>query len=165
MDEVENWVPIRGFENRYLISDLGRIRSLPKKFCPRDRFLKLSLNMRGYYVLGLWNGYYLSTCLVSRLVAIHFIPNPLNLPEVNHKDGIKTNNKKSNLEWMTRRENLEHAVKTGLYKTKVPISEIPILLEKFNSGSSTRGELAKEYGLSIGHVCRIIKRRVRKTLL
>ena len=63
----------------------------------------------------------MSTFTVHRLVAQAFIPNPLGLPEVNHKDGVKPNCKASNLEWMTRSENKDHAVDKGLNPSAIRV--------------------------------------------
>jgi len=68
----------------------------------------------GYLMIGLWNATQRKTFSVHRLVALVWVPNPRNKPEVNHKDGDILNNHHSNLEWVTGLANLEHAVATGL---------------------------------------------------
>lgn len=72
--------------------------------------------MQGYVYVCLFKNNRQKTFRVNRLVALMFIPNPENKPEVNHKDGNKLNNCVSNLEWNTTKENIEHAYRTGLNK-------------------------------------------------
>lgn len=105
----EEWVPIVDFPN-YAVSNTGEVLSRV-----RDTLLAQSLNTStGYIHVCLWkNGKgYVRT--VHRLVALHFLDLPYETVEVNHKDGNKTNNHVSNLEWLTRSENHRHAYRTGI---------------------------------------------------
>jgi len=80
----------------------------------KGRFLRLKVGAAGYVILNTWCNYQQKTYSLHRLVATLFVPNPLNLPEVNHDDGNKLNNHYTNLKWVTRSENIEHAYATGL---------------------------------------------------
>lgn len=108
--EQEQWRPIEGYED-YLISNHGRVRSLKRH---SDRLMPLTKQRKGYYYVMLYRCNVGKCCRVNRLVALHFIPNPDNLPEVNHIDGDKANNHASNLEWCTRSHNVKHSFDTGL---------------------------------------------------
>jgi len=102
---------IQGFPN-YLIYDDGRIWSKPRQGT-KGGFKKPSPDKDGYLKIGMRNGEFKSPS-VARLVAIHYIPNPLNLPEVDHIDRNLTNNHVSNLRWADRSMNNRNK---GLYKS------------------------------------------------
>lgn len=94
----EIWKNVVGYEGKYEVSNLCRVRSVRK-------ILKTQINVQnGYSYIGIAG----KTFTIHRLMAIAFIPNPENKPTVNHKDGIKTNNHISNLEWATFSENSQH---------------------------------------------------------
>lgn len=122
---VEQWLdlPVENLEKLYSISDFGRVKSLAKKYQGKfreDLIMKQQTDRGGYSYIML---NYPSTrlkkfCLIHRLVALAFIPNPENKKEVNHIDGNKLNNHISNLEWVTSSENSKHALATGLDKPK-----------------------------------------------
>ena len=103
MKTIEEWRYIKGYEGLYQVSNLGNIKSLSKidgnGVYRKERLLKPILNSHGYYVVMLYKNNKGVQKLVHRLVANAFIPNPNNLPHINHKDEIKTNNHADNLEW------------------------------------------------------------------
>jgi hypothetical protein len=104
---VEEWKDIEEYEGLYQVSTFGRVRSLNRYinnvFYP-GCILKPQKFRNGYLFVSLQR----KTLSIHRLVAKAFIDNPNNKPEINHKDGNKTNNKIENLEWRTRSENLKH---------------------------------------------------------
>lgn len=89
------------------MSNLGRVMSLMYAKSDNPKLMKLSLDKNGYQHITLKRGKELS-CKVHRLVARAFIPNPNNLPQVNHKDEDKTNNRVENLEWCTANYNTSY---------------------------------------------------------
>ena len=119
---MEQWKSIKGFKNLYKISDHGRILSCSKivsgKFGSKrqlpDKILSATNNGKGYLVVALYKDGQRYFRKVHRLVAKAFIENPFDLPEVNHKDGDKTNNRPYNLEWSTTKENCRHRQDNGL---------------------------------------------------
>jgi len=119
--QVEEWLPVNvdHFRNGFMISSFGRIRSLF-----RNTINKAYITKEGYLRLNLVHKHFSKSFYPHILVAKTFIPYPDNLTEtellsieVNHKKGIKTDNRKWELEWNTRSENMLHAVKFGLHKT------------------------------------------------
>lgn len=106
---MENWKDVPGYEGLYQISNLGNVKSLYS-----NKILKPSIDKYGYTRFSATKDKIQKTLIIHRLVAKLFIPNPNNLPQVNHKDGNKNNNCKNNLEWCTDSDNKKHAYKTGL---------------------------------------------------
>lgn len=102
---MEKWIKIDGFTN-YSVSNKGRIRN-----DITGRIMKLRLHKNGYVQIGLRQNGKLKMLSVHRLVATAFIPNPLQLQEVNHKNEIKTDNHSENLEWCTRKYNCNYGTK------------------------------------------------------
>ena len=99
-DEV--WKDIEGYEGLYQVSNLGRVKSIRYG---KERILKPLRYNCGYFVVNLWKNGERNQYLVHRLVCQSFIPNPNNLPQVNHKDENKENNSVENLEWCTAKYN------------------------------------------------------------
>lgn len=102
MEEV--WKDIKGYEGKYQVSNLGRIKSLSYRNTGISKILVPKIN-KGYYEIGLYLNGIRKMFFVHRLVALTFIPNPNNLPQINHIDEDKTNNCVDNLEWCTQAYN------------------------------------------------------------
>lgn len=118
--EGEEWKDIQGYEGLYMISNMGRVKSLPK-ICltPSTEYLRGELimtgvpNKKGYLALVLTKGGKKYPKRIHRLVAEAFISNPENLPQVNHVKGIKIDNRASQLEWITNLDNMRHSFAMG----------------------------------------------------
>ena len=96
---------------------------------------------------------------IHRVVALAFIPNPNNYPEVNHLDGNKTNNNVSNLEWVSKKMNMQHARKTGLivnYNAKLNMETANKIRTIYKDGDYTQQELGDMFGVSDQQINNII---------
>lgn len=115
----EEWRPIKGYEGLYEISNLGRIKSLPKRqvilhgtertYYERGEIILSTKRKKRYAIVSLRRGTTKKAFQVHRLVALTFIPNPNNLPYVNHIDENTLNNAADNLEWCTHSYNLRYS--------------------------------------------------------
>lgn len=107
-NNVEIWRDVDGYENIYKVSNIGNIKSLNYKNTKKEKLLKQCVDKGGYLRVTLSKNGKEKLKIVHRLIAKAFIPNPNNLPEVNHKDEDKTNNKINNLEWCDRLYNVNY---------------------------------------------------------
>lgn len=155
--------PIKNFEGLYKVSDTGEVLSLKREngYGSRneDRVRKLSIK-KGYVTVALSKDKKLRYFLVHRLVAEAFIPNPRKLPQINHKNGNKLDNRVDNLEWCDQAWNQTHARKNGLQggeKTNTAkLSERDVrAIRKLYPRINSR-ELAEAFGVGQSTVCKII---------
>lgn len=166
----EEWRPVKDYEGRYEVSNLGRVRSLDHKaeriingvhndIDVKGRLLTPRIIRKGYLRVCLSKHDY----LVHRLVANAFVPNPDNLPQVNHIDEDKTNNRADNLEWVTNKENSDHGTRNERIATANAMSVVMMDkdgndLRRFDSINDAARWLGGMHFVSaISRVCRGIK--------
>jgi DNA-binding transcriptional regulator YiaG len=154
--ETEIWKDIQGYEGNYKVSSLGRVKSIKKN---KITLLKFRNNGKGYNVSALYLNGSRKDLKVHRLVALSFLDNPKNKSQVNHKNGIKSDNRLINLEWCNQSENTIHSYKNGLQKMKLSEKEV---LEIRSNCVLTQKDLSKKYNISksmVGFI-KLGKRRV-----
>lgn len=179
----EIWRDIKGYNGLYQISNIGRVKSLPKihnlhnnSYITKERILKNSINSNGYIritlkAFGKGKRYY-----VHRLVLEAFMPNPSNKPFVNHIDCNPKNNRVDNLEWCSAQENTDHMKKLGRNKrTTQWLNNLHKSQEKFykkvKGTNIITGEImilnninsAKKYGFSPAEIIRCCKNKRNTT--
>ena len=179
-NQEEIWKDIVGYEGFYLVSNLGNVKSI-------DRYVKhnygdlsrriqkggnrnLIFNSDKYYCVSLGKNGKSKTFTVHRLVAIAFLENPLNLAIVNHKDGIKTNNHYTNLEWCTAQQNTQHATENNLIPfgenhgmSKLTDMQVLEIREKYKpKGVYSSYRLAVEYNVSRVLINQVVRRKIWK---
>lgn len=142
-------IPVEGFEEQYTIAENGDVTRIET-----GRVLKPTINKQtGYLYVSLWKNNIGKTCTVHRLVALAYIPNPDNKPEVNHKDSERLNPCAYNLEWSTRSENAQHGYTEGFnsqaHRRNFKDFELDIHLQSVLAGENmTAMALGLEVGLS-----------------
>lgn len=144
----EIWKPIEGWEGLYEVSNLGNVKS----FCKgKERFLRPSKKKNGYLQVVLQDNGRKGFFTIHRLVAAAFIPNPNNLPTVNHIDENKENNRVDNLEWMTTQDNVT-------YSQGKAINQYTLNME-FVRTWETRHEAARMLNINGGNLCSALYKR------
>ena len=172
----EVWRGIPGHEDKYEVSNLGRIRGLPRfvqrgnhKLFVRGRIIRTPAKSNGYLHFKLANGDESTYPTVHQCVAAAFLgPCPPG-HEINHKDGDKTNNRPSNLEYVTAKANIQHAFRRGLQRIgesspHARLTEDDVRAIRAARGKLTAKELAKRYGVSHEYIPLIWRHRRWKHL-
>lgn len=141
---IEVYKDIEGFEGRYMVSNLGNVKSLNYQNTKKEKILTPIRHHLGYYIVHLGSS---KIRMIHTLVAKAFIPNPEHHRYVNHIDGNKRNNIVTNLEWVTAKQNVSHAIRTGLRDPHRNNAKVGIL--NHNSRSvlqySKSGEFIKQW--------------------
>lgn len=154
------------------VSTLGRVRTLDRVVSngkgtrvEKGKILKQGLNKNGYLRVAFRKDSKLVNKSVHRLVAQTFIPNPDNLPEVNHKDNNKLNNSVSNLEWCSHKYNIEYREKYG--KSSAEVSGCPVYAVNLDTLEISKFESQREAGRILGIVNQsinsVLKGRLKTT--
>lgn len=132
---TEIWKPLKGYEETHEISSSGRLRRYSgyELKAHDEKGKRSNILTRKYFKL------YRHTYYVHRAVADTFIPNPEKLPEVNHIDGNPLNNHVSNLEWTTKKDNINHAFDTGLISTGIKVEVDGIIFRSTSKASEYIG--------------------------
>ena len=153
-----NWLAIKNYEGLYEVSNTGLVRSIA-----RDKTLALNPHKdTKYLVVSLWKNNKGKNFYVHRLVCEAFIPNPNELPEVNHIDGNRQNNHTNNLEWVDRQGNIKHAIETGLrtYTSRLTNKEFLELLKLVINGK-TYQELSQEVNYQVPYLSTKLRKIAR----
>lgn len=175
----EMWVDIVGYEGLYKVSNMGRVKTMERpdletgygNYYRESLIRKQNLGTSQYPSLILFRDKRRRPRMVHRIVAEHFLPNPENKRCVNHKNGIKTDNRLDNLEWMTHSENSYHKFQIGLQvnkkggdsKLSKPVNKLDLngnFIKKYNSLTEA-GINNRAKSWSISNVCN--KAKYRKT--
>lgn len=155
----EIWKDVDGYEGLYQVSNLGRVKRVAT-----SRVLNGMNSGSGYVQVGLYKQGVVSRKLIHRLVAQAFIPNHEHKSEINHIDEDKTNNNINNLEWSTRKENINHGTRNERVSK---IKSIPIIATNLKTGKYREfygtSECARQLGLNHSHITNVLKGRRRQT--
>lgn len=175
---MRNPVKVKGLEDLYEVDDKGNVYSLPRikqtpttTYLSKEKTLKPYDNGYGYMLVDMRKNGKRYTRLVHRLVAEVFIPNPNNLPQINHKDGNKANNSVSNLEWCTCSDNQFHAFKHSLKpqgvnhpNSKLTLDDVDYIRSHYHKGKRGSGvyALAKQFSVSPSTIRQIVTGKTYK---
>jgi hypothetical protein len=152
----EIWKDAVGYEGFYQISSIGRLKSIPRKRVLKERFIKTFPDKNGYMKTVIHRGSVAKiNVILHRMVATAFIPNPDGLDQVNHKNGIKSDNRVENLEWCSGEYNQKHARDMGLHSC-AKLNECDVLeIRKMLSMGKSHRYVSLLYNISTQQVSKI----------
>lgn len=174
--EGEIWKPIEGYEELYGISNYGRIKSYNKTITDstnkerfwKEKILKLNILKSGYCIIHLYKNRKRKAFFIHKLVIENFSDKYLDKNCVNHKNGLKYDNRLENLEWVTYKENMKHAIKNGLfnnvlgenhYNSRLNNKIIKQIREEYIPHIFGWLKLAKKYNTTHQNIGKILKRK------
>jgi hypothetical protein len=152
----DEWLDVPGFEGLYKISNKGEILSAERNGT-KGGLLKTSLDRYGYVKAVLNKNNKQHHFTVHRLVALAFIPNELNKPQVNHINGNRVDNDLSNLEWSTAKENVHHSFQFGKQTTVMRSVEATHIRTKETSVFPSQREAAKKLGIGQANISSVLR--------
>lgn len=156
---MENWKDIPSYEGLYQVSNLGRVKSLNYNHTGKEKILTLKTSKNGYLQIGLSKNGKQKFFLIHRLVAIAFIPNPDNLPQVNHKDECRYNNCVDNLEWCDSKYNCNYGTRN---KKLSEINKKTIYCIELDTEFDSITEASEKIGCDRSNISKCLKGK-RKT--
>lgn len=159
LDYQEVWIYIDGHRTKYKICSSGEVLNTET-----NEYMKGGVDKNGYHIVSLTYKKKKYTRKIHRLVAIAFIPNPYNLPEVNHIDGDKWNNEVHNLEWVSSARNTHHAQEIGLRKQSLTKKEVVKICKMLSSGKYQISRISEKTGVSKSLIRRILRRERWKSI-
>lgn len=162
----EAWLPIKNYEGKYEVSNLGRVRNLHAMRNTKDtgvRVLKPHVATNGYYCVHLFKDGKRKLHTIHRLIAIAFIPNPNGYREVNHIDENKLNNSLDNLEWVTHKYNIaySHNIEKAYSKTRRAVLVHDKKTKEFVGEYKSAREAARELGCYVWNINDCLKGRLK----
>jgi hypothetical protein len=172
--DEEDWVDIKGYEGIYMVSTRGRIKSVDRQSQRtrglaniKGRVLRPNIYKNGYLWVLLTKDKNPLQFFVHRIVATHLVENSKNLPFVNHIDGDKANNDTLNLEWCTPKQNVHHALNTGLcenifgdncHLSSLSSEQVLLIRSEYTKGDNIE-KIAKQYNVHGHTIRRVIERK------
>ena len=152
---MEKWKHIPGYEGFYQVSNLGRVRSLDRISSGkalRGKQIKIGMDPRGYCHFHASKNGTTRTIKVHQAVCWCFLRRDKKRTNVNHKNGIKTDNRVSNLEWCTPKENMSHAFRTGLNSHHGGLPKLPVMCVDTGTVFESQLAAAKVIGATQGNL-------------
>lgn len=176
---MENWKDIKGYEGFYQVSDLGRVKSLERDvYFPNgiiirhmeEKILVPNIDKQGYAYVSLCLNGKRKSIKVHRLVAMAFLPNPENKPQVNHIDEVKTNNAVDNLEWCNAQYNINYGTRTERqvqnrrsFKLGNNPQAKPVFCEELNKTFDCAKRAEEELGIWGTSIIKVCKGKAKTT--
>jgi hypothetical protein len=163
----EIWKPVAGYEGIYEVSNFGRVKSVARtidhngfmRFRKERILTPIKRNRQGYMSVNLYSGKHKFTmCSIHRLVGVAFLPNPDNLPYINHKDENPSNNRVDNLEWCTQKYNTNY----GTCPARIARALSKPIIQKTMDGEPIRvwkscADAGRSFGARAAHICQAAK--------
>lgn len=169
MKKIEIWMDVVGFEENYSVSSLGKVKRKESYFIRTDgrirkfkeRLLGGNFN-KGYHMVALQKTGDGRKYQVHRIVALSFIPNPNKLPQINHKNGIPSDNRVESLEWCTNEENSRHS-REILGKDTGIQNRIKIVCINNGKEYESTIDAAQKLGIPKDNICNVLRGRHHQT--